>query len=279
MADFTYIDLNTKKVSDDIAAFFPGWTGKDEKVCVFSPHDDDALIGAGFAMSAAMASGAEVFVFIFCRGNFGYKDASMKDTIENVRQTETSAAYNRMGVPDANIIRFGYSDNETIQNLGYTPDNKFKDMISALRKNKITRILLPNHYREHTDHLAVHLIGSFGAAQSGDLILVDLGDPQIIRSVAEYSVWADFSPEDALVVGRSASIRANMIIKASESVEQSIRDDISEYRSQTEIIRDLIEPRNTRKTSDGGFIELYRSFDPRPKLDYGPYIHLAEILS
>ena len=26
---------------------FPGWSGKDEALCVYSPHDDDALLGAG----------------------------------------------------------------------------------------------------------------------------------------------------------------------------------------------------------------------------------------
>ena len=51
---YTYFDTNTKEVSNDIDLIFPGF-GKTEKevLAVMSPHDDDAVIGAGYAMLAA----------------------------------------------------------------------------------------------------------------------------------------------------------------------------------------------------------------------------------
>ena len=49
---FTYCDTNTKTVSPDIDLLFPGF-GTDEVLVVMSPHDDDAIIGAGYAMLAA----------------------------------------------------------------------------------------------------------------------------------------------------------------------------------------------------------------------------------
>ena len=49
---FTYCDTNTKTVSQDIDLLFPGF-GKDEVLVVMSPHDDDAIIGAGYVMLAA----------------------------------------------------------------------------------------------------------------------------------------------------------------------------------------------------------------------------------
>jgi LmbE family N-acetylglucosaminyl deacetylase len=276
MADYQFINIDARTASADIGSFFPGWTGKDEKVCVFSPHDDDALIGAGYAISAAIANGAEVFVFIFCRGNFGYKTVELKDRIEGIRKAETLAAYEKLGVPAANIVHFNYSDNETIHNMGYSPENKFREMMTGLRKNKITRVLVPNHYREHTDHLAVHMIGAFGAAQAGDLILVDWAKPHAVLSVTEYSVWCDFSPEDALVQGRDPSIRANRIIAADGSVEDRIRACISEYNSQIDIIQDLLNQREGRRKKDGGCIEVYLAFDNRPKLHYKAYVDLTE---
>ena len=68
---FTYCDINTKTFTNDINLLFPGF-GDNEVLAVMSPHDDDAIIGAGYAMLAAQKAGAEVYVVIFCRGDAGY---------------------------------------------------------------------------------------------------------------------------------------------------------------------------------------------------------------
>ena len=49
---FTYCDTNTGAVSGNIDLIFPGF-GEKEVLAVMSPHDDDAIIGAGYAMLAA----------------------------------------------------------------------------------------------------------------------------------------------------------------------------------------------------------------------------------
>ena len=85
---FTYCDLNKKTVTNDINDIFPGF-GKNEVLAVMSPHDDDAIIGAGYAMLAAKEAGADVYVVIFCRGDAGYSTVEEKDTIEAVREKET----------------------------------------------------------------------------------------------------------------------------------------------------------------------------------------------
>lgn len=44
-----------------VCLLFPGWEAEDEHVAVISPHDDDGLLGAGYAILAALANEAEVY--------------------------------------------------------------------------------------------------------------------------------------------------------------------------------------------------------------------------
>ena len=272
---FTYLDFESGLSTVDIDMLFPGWKDSGETVCVFSPHDDDALIGAGYAISAALANGAKVFIVIFCKGNFGYAHPSLKDKIVSIRKAETYTAYARVGVAEEDILRLDYMDNEVINKIGWMYDNKFMDILHSLRQKKITRLLLPNHYREHTDHMAVNIIGAYGAPQAGDRIITDLGEPQEIGSIMEYSVWADFSPEDALVCKRNSNMRANKAIVAEKSVEDIIREGIKEYQTQLNIIDSLVDSRDERALDSHRFIETYLAFDPRPKMDYNTYVKTA----
>lgn len=278
---FQVVDLQNKKISPSLDALFPNWTGADEKIAVCSPHDDDAIIGAGYAMEAARLQGAELFVFIFCQGNAGYSDPNKKEEITLIRQQETIAAYEKIGVPKENIIRFNFWDFSVNQNIGWKlnngQDGSFVAMMTAIRKYGITRVLVPNHYREHIDHTAVYDIGAWDSAQAGDPIVVDWGKPQTVKSVAEYSVWADFSPEDALANKRD--VRANCLVAVSEDVEKNICDGIAEYKSQGQIIQHLIKAREERKGKNGNYGELYIVFDPRPKLNFKPYVDVMNELN
>lgn len=276
---FTYCDTNTRAVSEKIDLLFPGF-GSDEVLVVMSPHDDDAIIGAGYAMLAAQQAGAEVYVMIFCRGDAGYSTVEEKATIEEVRKRETDDCYGRLGIPADHILRLNYPDFSAIGHWGWEKaDGKPGDMptiLRFLREQKVTRVMIPNHYHEHIDHLAAHLMASFDCPQAGDAALVDHGTPHAVRSTLEYSVWADLDPEDALVHGRPSDLRANRILVASADVEEKIDYAIKAYVSQEKIIEGLVQSRSERKTSAGDFVEVYIAFDCRPKISFRPYISWVE---
>lgn len=256
-----------------IDELFPQWDNKNENVMVLCPHDDDGLIGASYAILAALDSGAHVFVTNFCKGNAGYSTTTQKDSIENIRVNETEKAYNNIGISSEHIFRLNYSDFDVHSHIGWQSDNhgSFEKMIHLYRENRITRVLLPNPYYEHIDHTSVFTIGAYDAPQAGDPIVVDWGWPNTIISTAIYSVWADFSPENSVLSNRPLNIRANRAIIASKSVEDRVRSSLDEYQSQRVIINNLIANRRERQVGDS-FIELYCLFDPRPKLKYDPYI-------
>lgn len=278
MRRFSYVNTNTRAVSTDLSAIFPGWEGEKERLMVYSPHDDDAILGAGYAMRAAIEDGAEVHVCIVCSGNAGYSTPEERDTIVEKRRAETIACYEAFGIPRERILFLGYSDFSAIQYVGWNiaPDRQghFRRTITELRNRKITRILAPNHYHEHIDHVAAYVMAAYDAPQSGDAFSVDWAEPHPVRSVAQYAVWADLDPEDALVAGRDASVRANVVIAVEPGVEESVCDGIRAYASQGEIIADLVQQRRARCLPDGRFIEVYLRFDPRPKLNYEPYKRL-----
>lgn len=196
-----------------------------------------------------------------------------------------------LGLEEENLIRFDYPDFSVASYLGLklsgVPESAEKGTmyktLSKLRELEITRLLVPNGYREHIDHAAVNGAGTYDGPQVGDPVLVDWGRSEPIRSYLEYAVWGDFSPEGALVAGRDESLRANRILSAKESVERKIRAGIGQFESQRDIIKGLVEAREARrlKGEEGAadrYVELYRKFDPRPSLDYGPYIRYLKRL-
>ena len=277
--DFKYYDVDRKTVSQDINDLFPGFA-ENEVLAVMSPHDDDALIGAGYAMLAAQAAGADVYIVIFCRGDAGYSTVEEKDTIEAVREAETFECYKRLGIPADHILRLGFPDFSAFCNIGWEKaDGTPGDMpviLEFFRNKKVTRVMVPNHHREHIDHTAAHIMSSFDVPQAGDAALVDHGTPHAVKSVLEYSVWADLDPTDALVAGRAANLRANRIISVDADVEGKIADGVRAYVSQGEIIKGLINSRTERKTALGRYIEVYISLDCRPKINLLPYISFVE---
>lgn len=281
MREYSVLDID-KRQFGGLETLFPGWDGKNERLLVYSPHDDDAIIGAGYAMRAALDDGAEVHIIIVCSGNCGYSTVEEKETIVEKRKEETLNCYKAFGIPEENILFLGYSDFSALNYVGWNLDSNreghFRTSITEMRKRKITRMLVPNHYHEHVDHIAAYMMGAYDAPQVGDIHTVDWATPHTVRSVAQYSVWADLDPEDAMLCGRDTKLRANTVMVVSPDVEEAVDHGIMQYVSQLEIIAGLIEARHSRKMGDGRFIEVYLRFDPRPKISFDPYKALIESL-
>jgi len=278
-ADFTYYDLRAKTKSDNIDLIFPEWQPGNERVAIFAPHDDDAALGAGYLLLSALANQGEVYVVIFCDGWAGYSKPEDAATIVETRARETIAAYASLGLDEDHIVRMGYGDFSVLPFIGWHLDSgklgTIAKVVPTLRRLRITRLLIPNGYREHIDHEAVHRVGAFDGPQVGDAILAEYGLVDPIRSFLQYPVWADLSPEEALVMGEDVRIRANRAVVAAEAVEEAIMEAVRAWKSQGQVIEGLVDARAGRKRADGR-LELYLAFDPRPILDYSPYHRLLD---
>lgn len=283
MRTYDCLDVDARKWGT-LETLFPGWKGAEESVCVFSPHDDDAILGCGYAMRAALDAGARVTVIVVCDGGCGYSTPAEKDGIVERRQRETLECYGEFGIPEGDVLFLGFPDFSAIQYVGRVLDESgreghFRKTITEMRERRVTRILAPNHYHEHLDHLAAYLIAAFDSPQVGDAHSVDWAEPHAVVSTAQYSVWAELDPEDALLKGREdRGLRADVVMAAGAEVEDCVMRGIRRYASQEAIIADLVEQRRARLLPDGRFLEVYRRFDPRPKLSYEPYKKLIASL-
>jgi hypothetical protein len=276
---FAYYNLDRSEASDDIDLLFPGWQPGDERVVVLSPHDDDGLLGAGYAVQAAQANGGEVYLLILCDGSAGYSTPEERETIVATRRAETLAAYRALGLDAGHIWRCDYPDFSLAVHLGLRladgSPGTMRRILPDLRRLRVTRLLLPNGYREHADHEATERIGRYDGPQVGDPVLADLGQAAPVRSVLQYAVWGDFSPEDALVHGRSSGLRANRALLAPAGAEERVVEGLRAFRSQARIIEGLVAAREARRHRER-WLEVYLSFDPRPALDYEPYYAAIE---
>jgi LmbE family N-acetylglucosaminyl deacetylase len=261
--DFHFYDIVQKKASKEISTLFPDW-GDKEAVAVFCPHDDDGLLGAGYAWLAAKVYGADTYIAIFCNGSCGYSRPEERDDIIQRRISESSSAYNYLGVSKDHIKRFNVEDfclgsyKEWKLPGGYK--GVLEEVIRFLREKKVTRILVPNDYREHPDHYAASYIASYLGPQAGDNIVADWGVPSRVKTYLKYSVWSRFSPEEP----------ANRSVKVTWRVEEAIRESVAKFESQKLVIQDLYRMRDERRIDDYA-IEVYTLYDPRPKLDFQIY--------
>ncbi len=276
---FTYYELIGGRKGDTPDPVFRNWAGADERVVILSPHDDDALLGAGYMMMACLQEKAEVTVLICCDGQAGYSDPKEKEQIVAVRRIETEAAYGSLGLPTNRIVRLDIPDLSLWAHRGLVLPGKQEGLTSlflrTLRKLRPTRLLVPNGYRENVDHTAAWYLATEEGAMVGDAVLVDednsADEIKPVRTFIQYSVWGDFAPEDALVMGKDARrLRANLAIVADREVEEKVEEAIGYFKSQEKIIEQLIAQRRGR-FFEGRVVELYLWYDPRRPLRYQPY--------
>lgn len=270
-----FYDLHAKTKSNEINLIFPEWNEQKEQVVIFSPHDDDVILGAGYSLFSCLSNGAEVYIVIFNDGSAGYSKPELKNDVIEIRKKETINALKILGIEENHIIRFEIPDFTGIQHLGWklpwNEEGLFSKVIRTLRKIGATRLIFPNGYREHIDHTAACLSAMFDGPQVGDAVIADHGEPSKIKTYLQYSVWGKLSPEDALINKRDIEIRANRAIIVEKNIETKIINSLREFKSQEEIISYILEVRKERKLEEEKYIELYLEVDPRPRFNYEPY--------
>ncbi|MBP1767733.1 MAG: bacillithiol biosynthesis deacetylase BshB1 [Candidatus Aminicenantes bacterium] len=270
-----YVDFAKLRKRGRINLIFPGWK-EDERVAFFSPHDDDAMLGAGYLILATVRSGGVPEVVVFCRGDAGYSTPAEKKGISQRRKKEAARAYRTLGVREENIHFLDIPDFSLMSHLDRRPawgEGIFDKIISILRKGPISRVVFSSGYLEHWDHTAVYEAGIYISSQAQDPILVDLGRPHPLGTFLSYSVWGDFEPAPP-----GQSTRADLGILAADKDEHRVIEAIRSFSSQALIIKNIVAHRKKRKTQ-GGYLELYKTINLRQPIDYSPYVDLLKKLS
>lgn len=272
-----YYDLNARRRAPSIDSLFPGWQGREETVAVLAPHDDDAVLGAGYLIHAVQANGGRVGVVLFCNGCAGYSRVDLADRIVEVRRREMAACMAGLDIAPEMLCRLEYPDFSAHQRVGWQLLNgqrgTFESLLRTLRGWRATRLAYANGYREHIDHCAVEWAALYDGPQVGDPVAVEMGRPSLIRTYVSYSCWGDFSPLDALAAGRDQRIRANFAIVVPQRVEDRMQEAIRRFESQGAIIETILEARRRRRLpgNPARFAEFYLRTAARPPFDHAPY--------
>jgi len=203
--EFVRLVGNERRVGSHLAGVSRHWQGDKEHFLMVSPHDDDAVLGAGLLMQLAKRENVPVHILIVTDGSMGYCSLDEKDSITEIRRNESFECYQSLGVPKENIVWLGFPDCQLNRYRGRRPADPndavaikgFTGMQNAftyhLRKIKPTQCFLPTSNDLHPDHRFVYdefLISLFHSAGN---IWPELGEPlNSVPYVNTFAVYCDF---------------------------------------------------------------------------------------
>jgi LmbE family N-acetylglucosaminyl deacetylase len=209
--EFVRLVGNERRSGTKLADVSRHWQGKQERHLMISPHDDDAVLGAGLLIQLARRERVPVHILIVTDGSMGYCSLDEKSTIAEIRRDESFECYQSLGVAKRNIVWLGFPDCQLSNQRGRRPAagddpvgiSGFTGMQNAftyhLRKIRPTQCFLPTWNDLHPDHRIIYeefLISMFHAAGN---IWPELGKPlEKVPYVNTYAVYCDFAEPPTL---------------------------------------------------------------------------------
>jgi LmbE family N-acetylglucosaminyl deacetylase len=267
-----FLDFEKLERSNRIDLLFPGWK-RGEKVAFYSPHDDDAALGAGYLIRATIEAGGTPHLLIFCRGDAGYSTLSEKKGLAGRRKKEAAAAYGPLGLSRQSIHFFDIPDfslRSRLDRLLLTGKGLFEKVLRLLRREQVSRVVFSSGYLEHWDHTAAYDMGVYFSSQAQDPILADLGNPCPMKTYLAYSVWGDFEPP-----AERGDLSADLGILATAEEENNVMAAIGSFSTQAKVIKDIVARRKKRRTEEG-YLELYKVVRVRKPIDFSSYFDLLK---
>ena len=211
--EFEFVRLvgNERRVGSLLADVSRHWHGGKERFLIVSPHDDDAVLGAGLLIQLAKRENVPVQILIVTDGSMGYCSDEEKDTIAQIRYDESLECYQGLGVPKENILWLGFPDCRLNEYRGRIPaetDNPLaisgftglqNNFTYYLREINPTQCFLPTSNDLHPDHRIIYdefLISLFHSAGN---IWPELGKPlDKVPYVHTFAVYCDFAAPPTL---------------------------------------------------------------------------------
>jgi len=234
--EFTRLEKGERKHTPTLAQAVGSKNAKQDRWLFVSPHDDDACIGAGLWIQAALASGAGVDLLVVTDGRMGYCQSENRNTIIETRRMETYDSCATLGVDQQHVHYIDYPDGALVSLQGRQAKHERPDiddirgyvglqnaMTFYLRSVGPTRIVVPTATDLHPDHRITHSELMISLFHASGTIWPELGPPmnQIPR-VYEMAVYCDFGQPPNLRVraGQRAFDRKLASIKAFRSQDQ-----------------------------------------------------------
>ncbi|MBX3460436.1 MAG: PIG-L family deacetylase [Planctomycetes bacterium] len=158
-----------------------------------SPHDDDALIGAGCWLQAL---GRNAHVLIVTDGSLGFAQPGAAAGIAARRRAEAAAAYAELGLPAENLHRLEYPDGSLSRHTGsVTVQGKLAgldcDLTRLYRTLRPSRVITTDAADWHPDHRATFESARMALFHACAEIWLELGQPLAqMPSLHSFAVYA-----------------------------------------------------------------------------------------
>src|SRR5262245_54263456 len=173
-------------------------SARGERVLVFSPHPDDATLGAGGMIQRIIAAGGAVRVVQltggdgFSRGVMAIRpgvapDADTYRWYGSIREREAVRAMRRLGVSQTQVTLLGFPDDglcglistyrtdrvfespytkrasppdahQLVRNAKYRGEDLIRELTQIVEEFRPTLVILPHPGDQHPDHCATHLL-------------------------------------------------------------------------------------------------------------------------
>lgn len=205
-----------------------------------SPHDDDACMGGGLWMQAAIEAGADVSLLVVTDGRMGYCSLEQKHTIVETRKHETWESCQLLGMDKSRVHYINYPDCSLNMLQGrraaqpgerhlYDHVGLQNAMTWFLRQLRPHRIIVPTPTDLHPDHKLTYSEMMISLFHATGEIWPELG-PRLsaVPAVYEMAIYCDFSQPP------------NLQVKADEAAFERKLGSIAAYRSQAQIVQ-LVE--------------------------------------
>ena len=142
------------------------------KICVFAPHPDDELVGAGGSILKWLEKGHDIHLIYVSDGRAAYtyerkmgrlmeteETQISEDDLAGIRMREIDEVINFLGIPEENVHKLKLRDQD-VKNQIPLGVEKSKDIIQGAE-----RVLLPSRNSVHEDHEATYEIATKAARE------------------------------------------------------------------------------------------------------------------
>lgn len=165
---------------------------------VIAPHDDDAQIGMGMTIHAAVKAGIEVHIAVVTDGRMGWDDPAGRDALIATRAVEMEKASLAVGVPRERLHRLGFPDGSLHLHQGCRMEAAGESggmgrvLTRLLRQIRPGAVFCATEADLHPDHRYTATETAMALAWASGAIWQELGTPIAWPRLWHYAIYCDF---------------------------------------------------------------------------------------
>lgn len=204
---------------------------------VIAPHDDDAQIGMGMTIHAAVQAGIEVHIAIVTDGRMGWDDPAGRDALIATRAAEMEQASLAVGVPRERLHCLGFADGSLHLHQGCRMEGAGESggmgrvLTRVLREIRPGAVFCATEADLHPDHRYTATETAMALAWASGAIWRELGEPITSPRLWHYAVYCDFpTVPDVQVRGDMANHQAKLDAMAAFVSQPFINDLVERLR-------------------------------------------------